>query len=254
MSAAPTTPITTTPQSPTNAPKVKKWTQLCPEDFSISSGNTPSVKRRHSAPPDQLLFHTYPHALNSSSANNGSTHYNNNNNSNNNSSQQGLSSVSEPSHRYVFHHHPYMSKGRRNSTTPTPSPPLMTRRGSNPPPVPQSLMSSTAGPMKPSRRLSLPHNAYSNSNNSNNSTNNNNNNNNNNKQLPALLDIPAPRGDFSRSRSPSSSPSSIPLQLSQYKLCPLIEIVEEEIEHAKEFEMHKIHEATAKMHISNLLL
>lgn len=236
MSAA-TAPTTTTTNaqpgpSPTNAPRqVKKWTQLSPEDFTIAAGNTPSVKRRHSAPPDQLLFHTYPHNNNQNTTNPPP----------NNNQNATSSSNNEPSQRYVFHHHPYMSKGRRNSSAGTPSPPppspaVLARRGSTPAattlPPPTSQFSAPG----PRRRLSLPHNSY-----------------NKQQQLPS---IPPPSRTKLTNSPPSQLPPvpSVPLNLSQYKLCPLIEIVEEEIEHAKEFEMHKIHEATAKMHISNLIL
>jgi len=127
-----------------------------------------------------------------------------------------------------------MSKGRRNSatagTTPLP-PPAPARRGSTPslfqlpPPTQQS---SASGPAK--RRLSLPHNAYD-----------------------KLASLSAPQTLLALDPLPPAPP--VPLKLVQYKLCPLIEIVEEEIEqHAKEFELHKIHEATAKMHISNLIV
>jgi len=103
--------------------------------------------------------------------------------------------------------------------------------------------------MKSIRRLSLPHNSYQ-------------------KPLAPLPNNPTPNiplAPLSNTPPPNiplaplldALPPTPPLQqkFAQFKLCPLIEIVEEEIEqHAKEFEMHKIHEATSKMHISNLLV
>lgn len=218
---------------PASAPKVKKWTQLSPEDFT-NAGISPVVKRRHSAPPDQLLFHTYPLQQAQTATTTTAT-----------TTTTSQPTSASDSFRYVFHHHPYMNKGnsgRGNSTSSTPliSPPPFLRRGS----TPAVTMTAPAQPTQPGptrRRLSLPHNSPQN--------------NSRPKQAPP---------------QPIFSPPPLPGKLAQFKMTPLIEIVEEEMAHAKEHEthhskehemqhskeheMHRIHEATAKMHISNLIV
>lgn len=198
-------------------PRVKKWTQLCPEDFtnpSISPSGSPVTKRRHSAPPEQLLFHTYPHIQQSSS------------------NQPHGAPATDPPSRLIFHHHPYMNKtsgsGRRNSQ-PSMMPPPVLRRGSTP-----SVMQAHVAPGPSRRRLSLPHNTVGGA-----------------DSLPKSSS-PALQPPYTTT-APSSA--AAPGKLAEFNnMNPLIKIVEEEMAHAQEFEIHKIHSATAKMHISNLLV
>jgi len=140
--------------------KVKKWTQLRPEDFtnggmksSSSSSSSSSSVRRHSAPADEISSHVShnPHHNKEKDRDNGDHE------------REYNDSLSLDTHsRFVFHHHPYMSthpgKSRlsssssptHSSSSPTLREGRAVRRASNatlhPPPC-----------WSPLRRLSLPH-------------------------------------------------------------------------------------------------